>query len=127
MLTDSIANDLSRHIEEFAAAFMRYTNLPPDRVVMYHQVIYRGEEIVNKIWFEERRMNNDPRTPTSELQGICPGCQQPFKYSNGTPEIWNNQWTFVIPVECDHCGFKGSWKVYVGALPLRLVAYMDAP
>lgn len=43
--------ELERHIEEFAAAFIKRTNIPPDRAVMIMQI---GLPEGIRIWFEER-------------------------------------------------------------------------
>ena len=46
-------NSLNLHIEEFAAAFMKHTNLPPDRVVMKVKITADITGYTQTIWFEE--------------------------------------------------------------------------
>lgn len=53
----SIDVEISKHIEEYAAAFIMYTKLPPDRVVMiFHPDISTGRY---RLWFEERKKENE--------------------------------------------------------------------
>ena len=47
-------DNLRQHMEEFAAAFCKYTNLPPDRVVMMIEQKYTERGFVQKVWFEEK-------------------------------------------------------------------------
>ena len=55
---DSIAManmHLQAHIEEFAAAFLKHTELSPDKVVMKVMQSYDNGNITLNIWFEKRK------------------------------------------------------------------------
>lgn len=56
--TDQIREDVSQHIEEFACAFAKRTNLPADRIVMCHMLVWDGARLVNKYWFEEKLVDS---------------------------------------------------------------------
>ena len=53
--TGQLWEELSKHIEEFACAFQRTTNLPPDKIVMFHATEWVNGHLVNRIWFEEKK------------------------------------------------------------------------
>lgn len=48
-------HDLNQHIEEFAAAFIQHTKLPPDKVRMCITHQQRGDQMIQIIWFEESK------------------------------------------------------------------------
>lgn len=47
--------DLIDHTEVFAAAFLKYTNMPPDKVVMMVEQRIVDNKIQQVIWFEEKK------------------------------------------------------------------------
>ncbi len=54
-LTYRLAKDLDGHIEEFACAFAKLTDLPPDKIIMCHSTEWRDGNLINKIWFEKKK------------------------------------------------------------------------
>jgi len=63
-------NNLHQHIEEFAAAFMKHTNLPPDRIVMKVQTSADTNGYTQTIWFEERKEETRRFDWTIDTTGI---------------------------------------------------------
>jgi len=55
-VTDRITEDIIQHMELFACAFAKITQLPPDRIVMCQTTEYRNGNLISKIWFEERHI-----------------------------------------------------------------------
>jgi len=45
------------HIEEFACAFAKLTDLPPDKIIMCYSTEWRDGNLINKIWFEKKKEN----------------------------------------------------------------------
>lgn len=53
-MSETIGKDLSQHIEEFSAAFIKKNpDLDPNRIVMIHHVDYSTGKTY--IWFEKKR------------------------------------------------------------------------
>lgn len=53
---------LHYHIETFAAAYFKHTNIAPDKAVMCKQL---GHDGVERIWFEEKKDNDYMRNGPS--------------------------------------------------------------
>lgn len=71
--------DMQKHIEEFAAAFLKHTNITdPTKVVMMKQGMFPNEQI----WFREKTENeiklNSKSETTIEDLCFCPVCPCKF-------------------------------------------------
>ena len=58
-LIRKLEEDITNHIDEFACAFAKHTNLPPDRIKMFYTTVMRNGNLVNVIWFEEKENEED--------------------------------------------------------------------
>ena len=58
-LSKKLGQDIENHIDEFACAFAKHTNLPPDRIKMFYTTVMRNGNLVNVIWFEEKENEED--------------------------------------------------------------------
>jgi hypothetical protein len=53
-VTNNLIMQLNQHIEEFASAFAKRTDLPPDKIVMIVQQKITENGLELRIWFEEK-------------------------------------------------------------------------
>lgn len=54
-IAEMTVEDLAKHIEEFASAFIKKTNADPRKIVMIHTTRITGQSIENIYWFEKKR------------------------------------------------------------------------
>lgn len=54
-MIERIRENMLNHVEEFACAFAKKTQLPPDKIVMVTTTEWRDGKLLNMVWFEEKK------------------------------------------------------------------------